>query len=588
LNSANIDDWSEIEARIAADEVDVLLISPERLNSAGFRSRVLPTLAPRIGLLVVDEAHCVSDWGSDFRPDYRRIRDVLAGLPDGTPVLATTATANDRVTADVAAQLGTDTITLRGSLDRESLALSVVATPDLPTAYAWIADALEAGLPGSGLIYTLTVAETTRLAGFLAGRGHEVAAYSSATPPDERALIEKRLLAHELRAVVATSSLGMGLDHPTLGFVVNLGAPPSPIAYYQQVGRAGRALDEAHAVLLPTSADEKIWAFFDSTAFPSEDRVRRVLAILADGPVSLPRLEADSALRRTRLETLLKVLDVDGAVERVDGGWVSTGREWIYDAVRHEAIAAARRREQRAMLRYEHGESCLMRQLRAELDDPTEADCGRCAVCTGRLPLREPQPDTVGAALVHLRSQTVVIEPRKMWPAGAPRRGKIAEAARAEPGRALALAEDPAWLDAVSAALQGDQPVSAELFDGIVGVLSKWGWPAGRPTWITWVPSRRHNCLLADLAERVATLGRMEVATPLHADGPGLQADAATNVDSARLALTRLSVDGPVPAGPVLLLDDTVRSSFTLTVAAVLLREAGAGPVYPLVLHKTF
>jgi ATP-dependent DNA helicase RecQ len=588
LNSANIDDWSEIEARIAADEVDVLLISPERLNSAGFRSRVLPGLAPRIGLLVVDEAHCVSDWGSDFRPDYRRIRDVLAGLPDGTPVLATTATANDRVTADVAAQLGTDTITLRGSLDRESLALSVISTPDLPTAYAWIADALEAGLPGSGLIYTLTVAETTRLASFLAERGHEVAAYSSATPPDERALIEKRLLAHELRAVVATSSLGMGLDHPTLGFVVNLGAPPSPIAYYQQVGRAGRALDEAHAVLLPTAADEKIWAFFDSTAFPSEDRVRRVLAILADGPVSLPRLEADSGLRRTRLETLLKVLDVDGAVERVDGGWVSTGREWTYDAARHEAIAAARRREQHAMLRYERGESCLMRQLRAELDDPTEVDCGRCAVCTGRLPLSEPSPDTVRAALVHLRSQTVVIGPRKMWPAGAPRRGKIAEAARAEAGRALALAEDPAWLDAVSAALQGDKPASAELFDGIVGVLSKWGWPAGRPTWITWVPSRRHDGLLADLAERVATLGRMEVATPLHADGPGFQADAATNVDSARLALTRLSVDGPVPAGPVLLLDDTVRSSFTLTVAAVLLREAGAGPVYPLVLHKTF
>ncbi len=588
LNSANIDDWSEIEARIAADEVDVLLISPERLNSAGFRSRVLPGLAPRIGLLVVDEAHCVSDWGSDFRPDYRRIRDVLAGLPDGTPVLATTATANDRVTADVAAQLGTDTITLRGSLDRESLALSVVSTADLPTAYAWIADALAAGLPGSGLIYTLTVAETTRLASFLAERGYEVAAYSSATPPDERALIEKRLLAHELRAVVATSSLGMGLDHPTLGFVVNLGAPPSPISYYQQVGRAGRALDEAHAVLLPTSADEKIWAFFDSTAFPSEDRVQRVLAILADQPVSLPRLEADSGLRRTRLETLLKVLDVDGAVERVDGGWVSTGREWVYDAARHEAIAAARRREQRAMLRYERGESCLMRQLRAELDDPTEADCGRCAVCTGRLPLREPSPDTVRAALVHLRSQTVVIEPRKMWPAGAPRRGKIAESTRAEPGRALALAEDPAWLAAVSAALQRDQPVSAEVFDGVVGVLSKWGWPAGRPTWITWVPSRRHNGLLADLAERIATLGRMEVATPLHADGPGLQADAATNVDSARLALTRLSVEGAVPAGPVLLLDDTVRSSFTLTVSAVLLREAGAGPVYPLVLHKTF
>jgi ATP-dependent DNA helicase RecQ len=589
LNSANIDDWSAIEAQIAADEVDVLLISPERLNSAGFRSRVLPSLAPRIGLLVVDEAHCVSDWGSDFRPDYRRIRDVLLGLPEGTPVLATTATANDRVTEDVAAQLGTDTLTLRGSLDRESLALSVIATADLPTAYAWIADALAAGaLPGSGLIYTLTVAETTRLASFLTDRGHNVAAYSSATPTEDRAAIERRLLAHELTAVVATSSLGMGLDHPTLGFVVNLGAPPSPIAYYQQVGRAGRALESAQAVLLPTIADSKIWAYFDSTAFPSEDRVRRVLDVLADGAVTLPKLEADSGLRRTRLETLLKVLDVDGVVLRVDGGWASTGQAWAYDGERYAAIAAARRREQDAMVRYEGSSACLMRQLRTELDDPAAADCGRCAVCTGTLPLDAPSAETVRAAVLHLRSQTVPLEPRKMWPSGAPRRGKIAEAVRAEPGRALALAEDPAWLDAVTSALSGDQPVSTEVLDGLVAVLGKWGWPVGRPTWVTWVPSRSHPTMLEDLAARLATLGRMAVAAPLHTDGPGFQRDAGTSVESARGALTRLSVDGEVSHGPVLLLDDLTRSGFTLTVAAALLREAGSGPVYPLVLHKTF
>jgi ATP-dependent DNA helicase RecQ len=204
------------------------------------------------------------------------------------------------------------------------------------------------------------------------------------------------------------------------------------------------------------------------------------------------------------------------------------------------------------------------------------------------VPLAAAAPDTVRAAITHLRSQTVVVEPRKMWPAGAPRRGKIAEPARAEPGRALALAEDPAWLDAVSAALQGDQPVSTDVFDGVVGLLSRWGWPAGRPSWVTWVPSRARGTLLADLAERLATMGRMTLAAPLCADGPGLQRDAATNVESARLALSRLSVGAEVPSGPVLLLDDTMRSGFTLTTAAALLREAGSGPVYPLVLHKTF
>ncbi|MEO9139691.1 MAG: DEAD/DEAH box helicase [Jatrophihabitans sp.] len=600
LNSANLEDWPAIEAQIVADDVDVLLISPERLNSFGFRSRVLPHLASRIGMLVVDEAHCVSDWGSDFRADYRRIKDVLAGLPDGTPVLATTATANDRVTADVAAQLGTDTLTLRGSLDRESLALSVIHTPDVPTAYAWITDALDgAALPGSGLIYTLTVAGTTQLAEFLSQRGHAVAAYSSATAPDERAAIERQLLAHELRAVVATSSLGMGLDHPTLGFVINLGAPASPISYYQQVGRAGRALDTAQAVLLPTTADQKIWAYFDSTAFPSEDRVRRVLDVLANGPLSLPRIEADSGLRRGRLETLLKVLDVEGAVERVDGGWTSTGRPWTYDGDRYAGIAAARHKEQASMLAYERAESCLMQQLRHELDDVTGTDCGRCAVCTGELPApgATPSEESVHAALAHLRAQTTVLEPRKMWPSGlprigesgtSPRKGRIAESARAEPGRALAVAEDPAWSRELNPALATDQPIGAELFGGLVAILSRWGWPAGRPTWVTWVPSRTRPTLLADAARRLAELGRMDLATPLAADGPGFQREAGTNLESAAGALRRLRIEGSVPSGPVLMLDDSTRSGFTLTVAAALVREAGSGPVYPLVLHKAF
>jgi ATP-dependent DNA helicase RecQ len=553
---------------------------------------VLPELAPRVGLLVVDEAHCLSDWGHDFRPDYRRLAAVLAGLPTGTPVLATTATANERVSRDVAAQLGSDTLTLRGALDRESLALSVVPAPDLPAAYAWVADALAAGsLAGSGIVYTLTVDETTQLADFLAGRGLPVAAYSSATPPDERLDLERRLKQHELRALVATSSLGMGLDMPDLGFVVHVGAPSSPIAYYQQVGRAGRAIEHADAVLLPTAAQERIWAYFDSTAFPPEAKVRTVLAALDGSPLSLPRLEVESGLRRGRLESLLKVLDVDGAVERVDGGWVATGREWSYDAERYAGIAAARRREQDVMRRYQSGGQCLMRVLRTELDDPGAGDCGRCSVCTGTLPApgTTPDPETVRAALKHLRSQTVVIEPRKMWPTGAPRRGKIAESARPEPGRALARGEDAVWSGPVAAALAADAPVDEEILGGVVDVLAAWGWPAGRPTWVTWVPSRRHDGLLRDLAGRLAATGRMELVEALTATGPGFAADAATNTDSAALALRRLGVgEGAVPPGPVLLVDDTTRSGFTLTVAAALLREAGAGAVYPLVLHKQF
>jgi ATP-dependent DNA helicase RecQ len=295
-------------------------------------------------------------------------------------------------------------------------------------------------------------------------------------------------------------------------------------------------------------------------------------------------------LRRGRLESLLKVLDVDGAVERVDGGWGVTGRPWTYDAERYAGIAAARRREQQVMRGYQASGTCLMRVLRTELDDPGATDCGRCSVCTGRLPGpgAGASEATVRAAWTQLRAQRVHIEPRKMWPAGAPRRGKIAEALRAEPGRALARGEDSIWSVPVRAALGTDAPLPAEIFDGIVDTLAAWGWPAGRPGWITWVPSRRHDTLLRDLATRLGELGRMQLATPLRAEGAGSQSDAATNAESAGTALRRLSVDGDLPDGPVLLLDDSTRSGFTLTVAAALLREAGAGAVYPLVVQKAF
>jgi ATP-dependent DNA helicase RecQ len=591
LNSSNFDEWSSIEAEIAADRADVLLISPERLNSQGFRARVLPNLAPRLGMLVVDEAHCISDWGHDFRPDYRRIRQVLAGLPVQTPVLATTATANSRVIDDISSQLGEDTLTLRGSLERDSLTLSVVDTPSVPAAYAWIADALHQ-LPGSGIVYTLTVAETERLAAFLGTQGHRAEAYSGRTDTEIRGSLEKALLANDLKALVATSSLGMGLDKPDLAFVIHLGAPSSPIAYYQQVGRAGRALDKAAAVLLPTTADANIWAYFDSTAFPAERTVRRVLDLLAtaDGPVTITELENRAELARGRLEALLKVLDVDGAVDRAEGGWIATGDEWIYDRERYEGIAAARKAEQDVMRDYMSARRCLMRALRESLDDPQAADCGRCSVCTGTLPepAGGPRAETLSVAVDFLRSQTIAIEPRKRWPSGAPRKGNIGADIRAEPGRALALGEDPAWGDAITAALAADEPVSKEIFDGIVRILSRWGWPEGRPTWVTWVPSRRRPRLLPDLAERVAQLGRMQLVEALtpHADSSAWQSDAASQGAAGVSALRRWTVEGPVPPGPVLLLDDEARSRWTTAVASALLKEAGAGPVYPLVLHK--
>ena len=364
INSTNIEQWQEVQAAIAAGEIDVLLVSPERLNNPGFRDEVLPRLAATAGLLVVDEAHCISDWGHDFRPDYRRLRTLLADLPAGIPVLATTATANARVTVDVAEQLGAgsgaaadaEVLVLRGSLDRASLRLGVVRLTTAQQRLAWLADHL-AEQPGSGIVYCLTVAATQEVADYLRSRGHAVAAYSGQTDPTERLSLEDDLVAGRVKALVATSALGMGFD-ATLGFVVNLGAPASPVAYYQQVGRAGRGTDDATVVLLPALEDRDIWAYFASLAFPPERVVRQTLEALAERvaetgrPVSTPALEARVELNRNRLETMLKVLDVDGAVRRVSGGWESTGADWTYDTERFRALAEARSREQAAMLAY--------------------------------------------------------------------------------------------------------------------------------------------------------------------------------------------------------------------------------------------
>src|SRR5882757_984427 len=400
INSANTTEWDALYAEVAAGEADVLLVSPERLNNPSFRDQVLPELSRTAGLVVIDEAHCISDWGHDFRPDYRRLRTLLEDLPTGIPVLATTATANARVTADVAEQLGPagQTLVLRGPLDRDSLRLAVVTLPTAHQRLAWLAARL-GELPGSGIVYALTVAAAQETAAFLREQGLTVVSYTGRDEPEERARAEEDLLANRVKALVATSALGMGFDKPDLGFVVHLGAPQSPVAYYQQIGRAGRAVQRAEVILLPGREDRDIWAYFASLAFPPEPLVRATLAALgeASGPgssgvLSSGALETQVDLSRSRLEMMLKVLDVDGAVRKVSGGWVATGQPWAYDAERYATVAAERGREQQAMLDYLRTPGCRMEYLRQQLDDPAAQPCGRCDNCTGH-----PWPAEVSA-----------------------------------------------------------------------------------------------------------------------------------------------------------------------------------------------
>ncbi|HSL56483.1 MAG TPA: DEAD/DEAH box helicase [Acidimicrobiales bacterium] len=591
VNSTNVDDWDDVLDALARDELDVLLVSPERLANPRF-ARALDRLAGRVGLVVIDEAHCISDWGFDFRPDYQRVAATLFSLSPGCPVLATTATANARVTADVAAQLGADTEVFRGSLARSSLRLGVVPGLSALERFAWVDEALD-GLAGSGIVYAMTVAECGRLAGFLAHRGHDVVAYSSATPADERAAIEDRLRANDLKAVVATSALGMGYDKPDLAFCVHVGSPASPVAYYQQVGRAGRALDDAVAVLLPSEGDERLWDYFATASIPDPDHATAVIDALAaaGGAVSVARLEAATGIRRGRLEALVKVLAVDGAVERVEGGWRATGAPWSYDTERYAELRRVRAAEAGIMRSYARGEGCLMAFLQRSLDDPEPAPCGRCSVCAGALPDpgRVPSPDGVAGAQAFLRGLDVVIPPRKLWPGGASgRSGKIVGAAD---GRALAFADDPAWSDVLGALFgapgEGRDAAVDAVGAALVEVLRRWkdSW-AARPEAVAVVPSRDHGDVVAALAAHVAGVGRLPLLDLLELDGAPPPADVASAARVAGLAGLRVRPGAEVPAAPVLLVDARLRSGWTMTVAAAELRRAGASAVLPLVVHQ--
>jgi len=593
VNSANTADWERTYAAVADGEVDVLLVSPERLNNPDFRDRVLPRLTETAGMLVVDEAHCVSDWGHDFRPDYRRLRQLIAELPAGIPVLATTATANDRVVVDVTEQLGLasgEPLVLRGSLDRESLRLSVVSLPTPAQRLGWLADHLDA-LPGAGIVYTLTVAAAEQVADFLRERGHLVASYTGKTDPGERLAAEADLLDNKVKALVATSALGMGFDKPDLGFVVHLGAPASPVAYYQQIGRAGRAVERAEVVLLPGREDRDIWAYFASLAFPPEPLVRQTLAVLGEEPLSTAAVETRVDLSRTRLEMLLKVLDSDGAVRRVKGGWVATGEEWVYDRERHQRIAQARRAEQQAMLDYIDTTGCRMLFLRRQLDDPAAEPCGRCDNCTTPTWSTEVDADAARAAQERISRPGVEVAPRKQWPSGmaelgVPASGRIPAGELAEPGRVIGRLSDIGWGARLRELLEGeDAPVPGDVLDACVRVLAGWGW-AERPVGVVGIGSRTRPHQLAHLARRIAEIGRLPLLGTLAPAGPR----PAGHANSAqRLAAVWSALEPPafeVPDGPVLLVDDVIDSGWTATVAARALRRAGASAVLPFALAQ--
>ncbi|MGZ8219054.1 RecQ family ATP-dependent DNA helicase [Methylomagnum sp.] len=604
INSANTADWAAIKAETLQGEVDALLVSPERLSNDEFVEDILMPIGQRLGLLVVDEAHCISDWGHDFRPSYRRLVNVLRQLPPNLPVLGTTATANSRVVRDIQNQFGALDIQ-RGPLVRDSLALQTLRLPDQAARLAWLAQHLPE-LPGTGIVYVLTKRDAEQVSEWL--NRHGVVArpyYSDVRHPDfetsdaYRMRLEDVLLHNKkrLKALVATSALGMGYDKPDLGFVVHYQAPGSVVAYYQQVGRAGRAIGRAYGVLLAGREDEEVHAFFRRTAFPDEMDVLDILDALEDCDGLTPtELTKHVNLSQGRILRVLEHLSLENPAPVLKKGklWQRTPVEYAMDHDHIARLTRQREEEWQEVERYIDAGECLMAFLRRALDDPEAAPCGQCAVCLGK-PVVDPAVDRALAveATRFLRQADLPLEPKKQVLAGAfPEygfSGNLPDRLRAETGRILSRWGDAGWGGLVADGKHANR-FADDLVNALAELITERWRPQPAPRWVACVPSRRHPDLVPDFARRLADkLGLPFVAAVAKVRDNDMQKmqhnrfHQCLNLDGVfGVAETQV-----VAGAPVLLVDDIVDSGWTLAVVAALLRRAGSGPVFPVALAAT-
>ena len=590
INSTNTDEWEAVEHKLRNNEVDILLISPERLANEDFRERILPGIAGRLSLLVIDEAHCISDWGHDFRPDYTLIERISRTLPGNIRFIATTATANDRVMDDLKEVLGPSLHVQRGELDRPSLILQTIRLPTQAERLAWIADRLET-IPGSGIIYTLTIRDSNRVAEWLQSRGLDVHAYSARS--ENRSDLEQMLLENRVKALVATTALGMGFDKPDLAFVIHYQTPGSVIAYYQQVGRAGRGIDAAYGVLLSGTEDTDITDYFIHSAFPTEDEVDLIIGALEDEPAGLtvPQLLQRVNVSRRRIEQAIKLLSLESPAPIAKYGtkWQLTPGQLsdeFWDRARR--LTALRVEEQTQMQEYVALDSGHMEFLIEALDGRPEA-----TEQSDSAPLPETiSKETIQDAVRFLRRTSVDIQPRLQWPAGGLPQygvsGRIPEGLRAEAGKALCIWGDAGWGRLVRSGKYGHGRFSDELVAASAELIREWS-PEPGPTWVTCIPSSRHPSLVPDFAKRLADALKLPFSADLTRTGQRPeQKDMANSTQQA------LNVDGSLDVledkliqGPVLLVDDMVDSRWTFTVASWLLRSRGCQEVWPFALAYT-
>lgn len=599
INSDNKEDWSIIKDKLSRNEVDILLISPERLSNEEFKKEILPTISGNIGLLVVDEAHCISDWGHDFRPDYRRIVSIITALPSNIPVLATTATANNRVIEDIKTQIGKNLDIIRGSLVRKSLKLQNINIPSQSSRLAWLAKNIP-NLPKSGIVYTLTKPDAERVAEWLKKNGILADAYHSDISDGEdtsnKEELEQKLINNEIKVLVATVALGMGFDKPDLGFVIHFQRPSSVIHYYQQVGRAGRAVDEAFGILLCGEEDDHISDYFIRSAFPPQKNISEILRVLNDSEngLSVPEMQKVLNLRKSQIDKTLKFLTIESpapiAKNKTKWSITTSGSSYIIDQNYIDSILKIRKDEQKQMQDYMECSTCLMKFLQNALDDTSTQNCGKCKNCNPPLLDDSIDNELEIQAEVFLKKSYRVIKPRKKWADKDILKNSGLEGSnipieqQASEGKALSLWLDSGWGKLVSDGKYKSGVFDDKLVDACVEMINSWN-PQPKPEWITCIPSLSRPKLVAEFAKKLAdklNIPFIPCVKKINQNKP--QKDMENSYNKVKNLDKVFNITNQCKNEPCLLVDDVVDSRWTFTIVSALLRKAGCSAVFPMAL----
>ena len=586
INSDNKDEWDNIISDICDNNtVDALIISPERLANSDFVKDCLDKIKNRVNLFVVDEAHCISDWGHDFRPDYRRIVKILQLMPSNVPVLATTATANDRVVNDIVAQLGENLVISRGELIRESLAIQVIKLQKKEDRLAWLAENIEK-MPGSGVVYCLTKADCDLVTDWLNENNIKSEKYYADISKEYKAIILDKFQKNEIKVLVATVAFGMGYDKPDIGFVIHFQRPANIVSYYQQIGRAGRGIELAYAVLLCGEEDEHINQYFINSAFPTEKDMNIVVDFITDNPgKSISEIKGALNIRENRVEKTLKYLTVSDDIYTEDVNrkkcYYKSAKKWKPDLERSEGITAIRYKEMQDMDEFTKQKGCYMKYIAEKLDDVNAKVCGKCSNCRGLLFDETVGAETVQMAQQFIKSKFGVIEPRKQFPD----KTKIESEFQFKGGIVLSNYADAGYGMAVQKGKYLDGYFADELVDASVKILSEFI-KNNNIEWITPVTSKRHPQLVPDFAKRLADrlgIGYFEGIKKFNAEEQKKFENSDGQYKNANDSFEIIQVKKE----NILLVDDMVDSRWTFTVCAMKMREMGSGDIYPFALANT-